>query len=286
MASTPLISTTELAASLSDPDLRIIDCRFDLSDPEAGATAYAQSRIPSARYAHLDRDLSNLSNSATHGRHPLPGMSQLAASLSRLGVNRHSKVVAYDQDKGAYAARLWWLLHSCGFPSVRVLDGGFAAWKRDGYEVETTETLAASATHLPARLELPKHQWLDAEAVANGLQTRTITLIDARARPRFRGDVEPLDSVAGHVPGALNRPFLDNLDVSGQFKPAVQLRREFEALLDGRAPNTVVHLCGSGVTACHNRLAMDLAGLGGSRLYPDSWSGWITDPERPVARGD
>ena len=286
MASTPLISTAELAASLSDPDLRIVDCRFDLTDPQAGERAHAEARIPTAGYAHLKRDLSDLSNSAIHGRHPLPGMSQLAASLSRLGINRHSKVVAYDQDNGAYAARLWWLLRSCGFPSVRVLNGGFAAWKREGLRLETGDTLAARSTHLPERLELPPYLWLDADAVAIGLESQSITLIDARAQPRFRGEVEPLDLVAGHVPGALNRPFLDNLDANGQFKPPQQLRREFEALLGGRSPSTVVHMCGSGVTACHNRLAMDLAGLRGSRLYPDSWSGWITDSARPVARGD
>lgn len=282
MASTPLISTAELAQSLSEPDLRVIDCRFDLGDAEAGARAYAQARIPTARYAHLNQDLSDLSTSAGHGRHPLPRMSQLAASLSRLGINRHSKVVAYDQDHGAYAARLWWLLHCSGFVSVRVLDGGIAAWQRDGRTLEDTAVAAATSTHLPERVRLLPQYWLDADAVATGLADGSITLIDARAAPRYRGEVEPLDRVAGHIPGALNRPFLDNLAADGCFKPPQQLRAEFEALLAGRPPGSVVHMCGSGVTACHNRLAMDLAGLARSRLYPDSWSGWITDPARPV----
>lgn len=286
MVSTPLTSTAELASAFADPDLRIIDCRFDLTDPQAGASAYALERIPQARYAHLNLDLSDLTQSGQHGRHPLPRMSSLAASLTRLGINRHSNVVAYDQDHGAYAARLWWLLRSCGFKSVSVLNGGLAQWKRESRPMETRSPPDTHANHLPEQLKLTDRTWVDATTLASGLADGSTTLIDARARPRFRGDVEPLDSVAGHVPGALNRPFAANLDTNGCFKSPTQLRAEFLALLDSRAASSVVHMCGSGVTACHNRLAMDLAGLPGSRLYPDSWSGWICDPNRPVARGD
>jgi thiosulfate/3-mercaptopyruvate sulfurtransferase len=286
MVSTPLTSTTELHAALADRDLRIIDCRFDLADPAAGARSYAQSRIPHARYVDLNQDLSEMSQVREHGRHPLPGLSSLAASLSRLDITRRTQIVAYDQGPGAYAARLWWLLRSVGYTRVSVLDGGLAAWQREQLPLESGPIPGRAPSRLPEQLLLRETAWVDAEALWQGMSAATLTLIDARATPRFRGEIEPLDTVAGHIPGALNRPYLDNLDSSGRFKDAAQLRVEFEHLLGGRPPTSVVHMCGSGVTACHNRLAMDLAGLGGSRLYPDSWSGWITDPTRPIATGD
>lgn len=285
MASTPLISTADLATRLADRQLRIVDCRFELSDAEAGARAYALSRIPHARHADLNRDLSDLSQSATHGRHPLPDLTRLAASLARLDLTRDAHVVAYDQDSGVYAARLWWLLRSLGFTHVKVLNGGFAAWQAEGLPVETEAPPRQPASRLPANLQLPATAWLDADAVQRGLANRAIVLIDARGAQRFRGEVEPIDPVAGHVPGAINRPYTDNLGPDGRFKEPGQLRAEFARLLNGHSPGEVVHMCGSGVTACHNRLAMDHAGLRGSRLYPDSWSGWITDPARPVAVG-
>ena len=285
MASTPLISTADLATRLADRNLRIIDCRFDLGDPDAGCRAYLQSRLPHARYADLNRDLSDLSQAAEHGRHPLPSMTSLAASFARLDITRHAPVVAYDQDSGAYAARLWWLLRSVGHTQVKVLDGGFAAWQRAGLPLETGTPPRYPPSRLPERLVLAPGTWLSADALANGLADGTLALLDARGAPRFRGEVEPIDPVAGHVPGALNRPFMDNLAPDGCFKDPAQLHREYTQLLRGLPVTKVVHMCGSGVTACHNRLAMDVAGLRGSRLYPDSWSGWITDPTRPVAVG-
>jgi thiosulfate/3-mercaptopyruvate sulfurtransferase len=285
MASTPLISTAELAARLDDRLLRVVDCRFDLADPEAGARAYAAERIPHARYADLNRDLSDLSQMATHGRHPLPGMRALAASFARLDLTRDTHIVAYDQDSGAYAARLWWLLRVLGFAQVKVLNGGFAAWKAEGLPLQTGTPPRYPPTRLPLRLALPASAWLSADAVSAGMADGSIALVDARGAARFRGEVEPIDPVAGHVPGAINRPFSDNLGADGRFKTAAQLRAEFTALLDGRPATQVVHMCGSGVTACHNRLAMDIAGLRGSRLYADSWSGWIRDPARAVAVG-
>ncbi|GMU43781.1 MAG: sulfurtransferase [Xanthomonadales bacterium] len=285
MASTPLISTADLVPRLADRPLRIVDCRFELSDPQAGARAYAISRIPHARHADLNRDLSDLGRSAVHGRHPLPDMTRLAASLARLDLTRDAHIVAYDQDSGVYAARLWWLLRCLGFSHVKVLDGGFAAWQSEGLPVETGPPPLRPASRLPAHLHLAATAWLDADAVQRGLADRAILLLDARGAQRFRGEVEPIDPVAGHVPGAINRPFTENLKPDGRFKDASQLRAEFGELLGGYAPTQVVHMCGSGVTACHNRLAMDHAGLRGSRLYPDSWSGWICDPARPVAVG-
>lgn len=285
MASTPLISAAELASRLSDRNLRIIDCRFELADAEAGRRLYAQSRVPHARHADLNRDLSDLTQVQRHGRHPLPGLTALAASLGRLDITRHTPVVAYDQDAGAYAARLWWLLRATGHMQVQVLDGGFAAWQRAGLPLETGAPPQHPPSRLPEHLQFLPGAWLSTDQLRSGLADNSVRLLDARAAPRFAGEVEPIDAVAGHVPGALNRPFLDNLGSDGCFKDPAQLRAEFSRLLDGRAASGVVHMCGSGVTACHNLLAMELAGLPGSRLYADSWSGWITDPSRPVAVG-
>lgn len=285
MATTPLISAEDLATRLAEPALRIIDCRFDLNDVDAGQRAFAQSRIPHARYADLNRDLSDLSQIHVHGRHPLPSMGSLAASFARLDIGKNSPVVVYDQDTGAFAARLWWLLRSLGNLQVKVLDGGFAAWNRAGLPIETDAAPRHAASRLPEQLSLPTSSWVTAEQLGLGLADSSVLLLDARAGARFRGEVEPLDKVAGHVPGAINRPFMDNLGADGRFKDPELLRKEFAALLGSRSPAAVIHMCGSGVTACHNRLAMDLAGLRGSRIYPDSWSGWITDPNRPVATG-
>lgn len=283
MGSAPLISTSELAAQLADPQLRVIDCRFDLAQPGWGEAEYQAGRIPGARYAHLDRDLSDLSQKATRGRHPLPTLTAFSASLSRLGINRQTRVVVYDQHQGMYAARLWWLLSACGHPAVQVLDGGYAAWLAAGLPLDSTPASVQAPTRLPEALVLQPGEVVEVDALCSALAAHNILLLDARAAPRFRGEVEPIDAVAGHVPGAHNRPFTVNLDAHGRFKPAAVLRAEFDALLVGRTPSSVVHMCGSGVTACHNRLAMDVAGLYGSRIYADSWSGWITDPARPIA---
>jgi thiosulfate/3-mercaptopyruvate sulfurtransferase len=262
----------------------MVDCSFELGKPESGANAYVAAHIPGAVYAHLEAELSDMSECARHGRHPLPTAAGLGAALARLGIERDSQVVAYDQDSGAYAARLWWLLRAAGYPDVRVLDGGLRAWRAAGMPLDTGAAIPRSVDSAPP-VAPDRAAWLDVETLQQHLAQDTIALVDARGGPRFRGEVEPIDPVAGHVPGARNRPFLDNLDASGRFKPAEQLRDEFAHLLAGRTPDSVVHMCGSGVTACHNLLAMEIAGLPGSRLYADSWSGWIRDPARSVAVG-
>jgi len=280
----PLIASSELAATLGDPSLVIVDCRFELGNACSGEQAFASARIPGARYVHLERDLSDMAEYAVHGRHPLPSSAQVAGVFARLGIDARSSVVGYDADTGAYAARLWWLLRASGHSAVRVLDGGFAAWRAAGMPIESGVPRAIAAT-AKRPLELHAGHWLEVDALQRALTDASVSLIDARGAPRFRGEVEPIDAVAGHIPGAINRPFLENLDANGRFKPASVLRAEFDSLLVGRLPASVVHMCGSGVTACHNQLAMVRAGLEGSRLYADSWSGWITDRSRPVASG-
>ncbi|MEO6800235.1 MAG: sulfurtransferase [Rhodanobacter sp.] len=278
---TILIEAADLAALPSDQVL-IVDCRFALSDPAQGERDYRHGHVPGAVYASLDRDLSDLSRQAEGlGRHPLPLESAFSALLSRWGWRSGIQVVSYDAAGGAMAAaRLWWLLRLVGVQSD-VLDGGYAAWLAADLPTESGEALARQASQLALRYDASQ-VLLDHAAVADGASGQ---LLDARGAPRYRGDVEPLDRVGGHVPGALNRPFADNLDDDGRFKPAAQLREEFTAVLAGAAPAHVVHMCGSGVTACHNLLAMEYAGLHGSRLYAPSWSGWVSDPARPVDKG-
>lgn len=280
--SSPLLSVAELTALPADQRL-LVDCRFDLADPARGEHDYLAGHIPGALYAHLDRDLSDLSRQAEGlGRHPLPLPQVFAATLARWGWRPGLLVVAYDAAGGALAAaRLWWLLRLAGYPQAAVLDGGWPAWQASGLPVEAGETTRAP-TEAPA-LAWDASRMLDHADVQRRLGQGA--LLDARAAPRYRGEVEPIDRIGGHVPGALNRPFADNLQGDGRFKPVAQLRMEFDALLAGHAVDQVVHMCGSGVTACHNLLAMEQAGLHGSRLYPASWSGWISDPARPVATG-
>jgi thiosulfate/3-mercaptopyruvate sulfurtransferase len=278
---TTLIDPTALAA-MAPGEVLIVDCNFDLADPGKGEREFRLGHIPGAAYASLDRDLSDLSRQHEGlGRHPLPLAAAFSAVLSRWGWRAGMPVVSYDAGSGALAAaRLWWLLRLAGVRDVAVLDGGFAAWKKAGLPVEEGEPAARAATDVV--LHYDETQVLIDHA---GLQDGSQQLLDARAAPRYRGDVEPLDRVGGHVPGALNRPFSDNLADDGRFKPAAQLRAEFSAVLGATAPTDVVHMCGSGVTACHNQLAMEHAGLHGSRLYAPSWSGWVSDPSRPVAKG-
>jgi thiosulfate/3-mercaptopyruvate sulfurtransferase len=278
---TTLISAAELAA-LPAGEVLIVDCRKDLADPAKGRLDYEEGHIPGAVYAELDTDLSDLSlQSQGLGRHPLPSAEAFSAVLGRWGWRPGLQVVAYDTASGALAAaRLWWLLRFAGERAVAVLDGGYGAWRAAGLPVEAVAPQRATTTAAvqfdPAQVVLD-HAALHAAPAP--------LLIDARAAPRYRGDVEPLDPVAGHVPGALNRPFADNLAADGRFKSAAELQREFLALIASRSPGDVVHMCGSGVTACHNLLAMEHAGLGGSRLYAPSWSGWVSDRSRPVALG-
>lgn len=276
----PLIDVSELAAALGDARLRIVDCRHDLADLDAGRHAFEQGHIPGAIFMHLDDDLSG-TKTGRNGRHPLPEPDVFASRLGALGIGPNDTVVAYDAQGSAMAARLWWMLRWIGHRSVAVLDGGFPAWSAAGLPVETQSRSLPPATYpLPARLGAT----MDAVALQEALERNEIVLIDARAPDRFAGQNETLDPVGGHIPGAINRFFRNNL-ANGRFRPASELRAEFEALLGDKRPADVVHQCGSGVTACHNLLAMEVAGLAGARLYPGSWSEWCADPSRPVATG-
>jgi len=277
---TPLVSPEQLMAALATGATPlVIDCSFDLADVAAGERAYAQAHLPGAVYAHLDRDLSTV-KTGRNGRHPLPPRADWAATLARLGVTPARAVVVYDAQGGMYAARAWWMLLWAGHRDVRVLDGGLQAWKAAGGTVETgiVAPVAAPAAYPLGDSLVPS---VDADTLQRSLGR--VTVLDARAGERYRGEVEPLDKRAGHIPGARSRFFKDNLDASGRFKPAAELRTAFEAF--GAAPDSVVHQCGSGVTACHNLLAMEAAGLPGSVLYPGSWSEWSSDPARPIAVG-
>ncbi|MEW6415064.1 MAG: sulfurtransferase [Pseudomonadota bacterium] len=282
MFSNTLVSTEDLAAHLDDPNWIVLDCRFTLTDTEAGRQAYLKSHIPGARYVHLDEDLSAPVGEKT-GRHPLPDPQVLNDKLCQWGVGVNKQVVVYDDSFGAMAVRLWWLMRWLGHPGVALLDGGFPKWTREKRPVSSMPPVP----HKAACACLPEPSLVvTADEVLRASQNGDQIIIDARPDRRFTGEFEPLDPVAGHVPGAINRPFEDNLDLDGTFQPPEALREEYQALLRGRAPWQVIHMCGSGVTACHNILAMEIAGLPGSRLYPGSWSEWITDPSRPVATGE
>ncbi|KAB2901978.1 MAG: sulfurtransferase [Xanthomonadales bacterium] len=282
MTASVLIGVDALAALLPRGDVLVVDCRFELSAPDQGERDYLDAHIPGAVYAHLDRDLSDHARQG-QGRHPLPDAQRFAATLSRWGWQPGLRVVAYDNAGGALAAaRLWWMLRLVGAHEAQVLDGGWSAWCAANLPRERGAT-ARGATTVSVRLD--EAAMVDYAQLQRHLAAADIVLLDARGPARFRGDEEPLDRVGGHIPGARNRPFALNLDGSGRFKPATELRREFEDLLGTHAPAAVVHSCGSGVTACHNLLAMEHAGLHGSRLFAPSWSGWISDPARPVATG-
>ena len=276
-----LISVDELA-QLAPGDVLIVDCRHDLSDPGKGERDYRQGHIPGAVFASLDRDLSDLGRVPMGlGRHPLPLEENFSALLGRWGWRPGLQVVSYDAGNGALAAaRLWWLLRLTGARDVAVLDGGFAAWTAAGKPL-SQEMPPREATQVTLHYDASQFLF-DHTAVAT---LKSELLLDARATPRYTGEVEPLDRAAGHIPGAANRPFADNVQADGHFKPADVLRQEFLAAIGNHRPEQVVHMCGSGVTACHNVLAMEHAGLAGSRLYAPSWSGWVSDPSRPVATG-
>jgi thiosulfate/3-mercaptopyruvate sulfurtransferase len=280
---TTLISAAELAPHVTDPNWVVIDCRHDLANPDAGHAAYAAAHIPRAEFAHLDADLSDKKpgpNGEFRGRHPLPEPDAFIATLRRWGVSDNSQVVAYDAQGGMFAARLWWMLRWVGHEAVAVLDGGLPAWQAQGGRM-STERATRSQGNITLHPSIVSSVSVD-EVVAN-LASRARTVIDARAPDRFRGENETLDPVGGHIPGARNRFFKDNLQADGRFKPAQQLRAEFGALIS--SPETSIMQCGSGATACHNLLAMEVAGLSGAALYPGSWSEWCADPTRPVATG-
>ena len=280
---TTLISTDALARRLDDPNWVIVDCRHNLFDVAAGESAYRVSHLPGARFMHLDRDLSG-ERTGRNGRHPLPEVGALSATLSRAGIDASKQVVAYDQNSGMWASRLWWLLHWLGHDAAAVLDGGIDKWIAEGRPV-TADPPTVRHARFVAMTPRPV---ATSDEILRDLDRRgpePLTVLDARAPERFRGDIEPLDPVAGHIPGAINRPYTANLTPNGTFKSAELLRSEFAAQLGTTAAADVVHQCGSGVTACHNVLAMAIAGLPGSRLYPGSWSEWVADAARPVARG-
>jgi thiosulfate/3-mercaptopyruvate sulfurtransferase len=277
---TPLISTAELAAQLSDPDGFVADCRFDLGRPHAGREAWRAGHIPGAIHIDLERDLS-IPVTPDSGRHPLPAALDFAATLSRLGIGNATRVVCYDAGPGAYAARLWWMLRWVGHDSVAVLDGGFAAWTGEGRPVSTDAPLRNPVQFTPH----PRPDMVcDAAGVARALG-RGGTLVDVRGAERFAGSVEPLDAVAGHVPGAVNLPYLENLGEDGRFRDAGQIADLWRTRTGATAGNAPICMCGSGVTACQGLLALEAAGVAGARLYAGSWSEWIRDPSRPIARG-
>jgi thiosulfate/3-mercaptopyruvate sulfurtransferase len=280
MTYTTLVSTDILHQQLNNSNWVIVDCRFSLADTEAGAKAYRHGHIPNARYAHLDKDLSSAITDFT-GRHPLPNFSLLAKKLGDWGITNNSQVVAYDDAGGAFAGRLWWLLRCMGHDKAAVLNGGIKQWQKQELPVTTALPTVKPAAFRPY---LNEAAWLNALQVQNSMAKKSICLIDARTPERYRGEQEPIDPVAGHIPDALNRAFQLNLDSNGLFLSAEQLRDQFKRLIGASAPEQVVHYCGSGVTACHNLLAMEHAGLNGSRLYAGSWSEWIRNKNRSVAK--
>ena len=280
MSQALLISCTDLAARLDDAQLLLVDCRSELLDRGWGRRQYDAGHLPGAVFASLDSDLSS-PVTADSGRHPLPDPTQFAALLSRWGVTPSTRIVAYDQGPGPYAARLWWLLRACGGPAVQVLDGGWAAWVAAGLPVSQAVP-ERMATQVAAR---DFAGTADVAVVAAAAQDTTRVLVDARGADRFAGQNEIIDPVAGHVPGAINQPFTANLTADGRFADAMQLRARWLQILAGRPPQQLVAMCGSGVTACHNLLALEVAGLGGGQLYAGSWSHWIRDPARPIATG-
>jgi thiosulfate/3-mercaptopyruvate sulfurtransferase len=292
---TTLIDVESLRALVGAPALAVFDCRFDLGAPDAGRQAYLRGHIPGARYLDLNRDLS-APISAASGRHPLPDPEALAALFCGMGVSPGTQTIVYDESNGSFAARAWWLLRWLGHPKVAVLDGGMSAWLRAGGATESGEPPQASAGRSAAGapaagspaasgVRANGRAALVAEELIAALEDPRTLLIDARAPERYSGAVEPIDPVAGHIPGAVNHPFSSNLQSDGRFLPAQELKRRWRDRLGDTSPAEVIVMCGSGVTACHNLLALERAGLPGARLYAGSWSEWIRDPRRPVARG-
>jgi thiosulfate/3-mercaptopyruvate sulfurtransferase len=277
MNGSTLVSTELLHKNLVK--WRVFDCRHDLAKPELGEQQYREGHIPGALFAHLDRDLSGR-KTGKNGRHPLPDPQDFEKWLEKTGLTPADQAVCYDAGNGSMAARLWWMLRWVGHDKVAVLDGGFAKWTQEGRPV-TVDVPLFTPFNYPIKLR--KDLAVDAGTIEKNL--RTIFLLDARAPARYRGEQEPIDPVAGHIPGARNRFNTDNLSAQGTFKSTAELKKDFEGVLGGRPPSEVVNYCGSGVSACHNLLAMEIAGLKGAKLYPGSWSEWSADPKRPQERG-
>ena len=283
---TPLISAPQLQTLLaSGKPLMVFDCSFELMKPEAGQQQYLQSHIPGAVYADLDRALSakQAPDAASGGRHPLPSRATFAAWLGSVGFSNTMQAVVYDRQGANYCGRLWWMLKWAGHDAVAVLDGGLQTWEAAGGQLASGMTEQRPVSKYALAPEL--RALVATKTIVENISRPNQTLIDARPPARFRGEVEPLDPIAGHIPGALNRPFAQNIGTDGKFKPADQLKAEFMALLAGRDPAGVVHHCGSGVSAVPNLIAMEVAGLGPTALYAGSWSEWSNTPGLPVAKG-
>ncbi|WP_116089652.1 sulfurtransferase [Sphingomonas crusticola] len=277
-----LIDAACLAPLVEQQKVLVFDCRFDLSDVDAGRVGYLSGHIPGALYLDLDRDLSGTPDGG-NGRHPLPERAEFAARMAELGLSRGVQVVSYDTSGGFYASRLWWMLRWLGHRDVAVLDGGLAAWTGAGLALASgDEPVGRGDFEMSPE---PAVAAVDVAAVEANLESGNFLIVDARTAERFAGAPHPLDDASGHIPGAANRPFQRNLTAEGTFKPAAELARDFRAVLGGISPEQVVHQCGSGVTATHNLLAMEVAGLTGSRLYPGSWSEWTSDTTRSIASG-
>jgi thiosulfate/3-mercaptopyruvate sulfurtransferase len=277
-----LVTPEELARHLDDPDWIVIDTRHELTNPETGPRAYAEGHIPGAYFMHVDYDLSG-PKTGKSGRHPLPDPEEFAARLNERGVGPGKQVVVYDDLAGNYAVRLWWMLRWLGHDKVALLDGGYPLWVKEGRPVTKVVPAPRKGAFVPRPL---LGAAVDVHFVERFSESPEVKLVDARVAERFTGKQETIDPVAGHIPGAINRFWKDNLETDGRFKAAARLREEFERLLAGAHPEQVVHSCGSGVTACHNLFAMELAGLPGSKLYPGSWSEWCADPARRIATGE
>jgi thiosulfate/3-mercaptopyruvate sulfurtransferase len=282
MALQTLFDAATVLNHLDDPNWRVVDCRIALANPPKGRQAYLESHIPGAVYAHLDEDLSSKILPGVTGRHPLPDVEQFAARLSAWGIDHNVQVVAYDDANGAYASRLWWLLRWLGHNQVAVLNGGFPAWQQADYPVNANIPAIEKRTFIP---QIHPELVVDASFVEQVRQDTSYAVVDSREAKRYAGEWEPIDPVAGHIPGALNAPFGENIQPDGHWLDPDALKHRFDALLGKRAPDRVVFYCGSGVTACHNVLAYAHAGLGDALLYSGSWSEWIADPSRPVAVG-
>jgi len=281
-----LINAVQLRAGLAQPGWLVFDVRHDLSDHDAGRRAYEQGHVPGAIYLDHERELS-APRTGSNGRHPLPSREEFGALMRRCGLVPGVQAVVYDEGNSMFAAHFWWMLRWLGHREVAVLDGGWTAWREAGGKVETGANAGSPAVgHGGDYGAMPAMPTVDACKVLANIAKPEFTVVDARAPARFRGEVEPLDPVAGHIPGALNRPNSLNVGPDGRFRPAEELRAEFRRLLGDVAPDRVVHQCGSGITACHNLFAMEVAGLHGSSLYPGSWSEWCSDPSRPVATGE
>lgn len=277
----PIVSAQWLAEHLAQ--IKVLDISHSLMDADFGLRSYQNGHVPGAHFVSLDHGLSDLSQKHLLGRHPLPKAERFAAVLASCGITRADTVVVYDQDTGGFAARAWWLLRAVGFERCAVLDGGTAAWRAAALPISTQSEALVGAE--PEALSYSHMPQIDSATLQQKLSDDAIRLIDARPAPRFEGREEPIDPVAGHIPGALNRPVAQNLRSDGRFKSPEELRAEFLALLGSYSPEQTVAMCGSGVTACHNLLAMEAAGLPGAALYAPSWSGWIIDQTRAVEVG-